>query len=421
MNKPNDRGYFMRIAFVVNSFPSLSQTFILNQITGLLDLGHKVDIFAHRNPREDKIHQDVIKYNLMEKTRYIANMPRRKLKRVLKAFGWIITNFHKRPKTILKSLNVYKYGRDVLSLKILYSVLSFLESPKYDIIHCCFGANGNFGVLLRDLGVIKGKIVTQFYGYDLSSYIEKYGRDIYNPLFQKGDLFLPICDYFKGKLITLGCPENKIVVHRLGVDLSRFSFLPRVKDKSGTIKILTVARLIEKKGIRYSIRAVVKLAEKFSSIEYKIAGDGPLRLEMEGLINKLGAEENIELLGWRQQNEIVALMENSNIFILSSVVSQTGEQEGTPTVLIEAQARGLPVLSTQHSGIPEVVVDGKSGFLVPERDVDALVDRLSYLIEHPELWPEMGRAGRDFVEKYYDIDKLNRHLVEIYEALLKER
>lgn len=84
-------------------------------------------------------------------------------------------------------------------------------------------------------------------------------------------------------------------------------------------------------------------------------------------------------------------------------------------------AMGLPVVSTQHSGIPELIENGISGFLVPERDSDALVDRLSYLIEHPEVWPEMGRVGRAFVEEHYNINKLNDRLDEIYRQLLKEK
>jgi len=81
----------------------------------------------------------------------------------------------------------------------------------------------------------------------------------------------------------------------------------------------------------------------------------------------------------------------------------------------------LPVISTYHTGIPEVIVEGKSGFLVPEKDVDALAERLEYLIEHPEIWPEMGRYGRKFVEEKYDIKKLNQKLVEIYQNLIEEK
>jgi len=102
-----------------------------------------------------------------------------------------------------------------------------------------------------------------------------------------------------------------------------------------------------------------------------------------------------------------------------SITSQNGDQEGIPTTLMEAMACGLPVLSTFHSGIPELVQDGQSGFLVPERDVEALAEKLEHLLNHQECWSEMGLAGRKFVEANHDINKLNDRLVEIYEQLLE--
>ena len=106
---------------------------------------------------------------------------------------------------------------------------------------------------------------------------------------------------------------------------------------------------------------------------------------------------------------------------LPSITASNGDQEGIPVVLMEAQATGLPIISTYHTGIPEVVIDGKSGFLVHEKDVDALAEKLEYLIKHPEIWPEMGRYGRKHVEEKYDIKKLNQQLVKIYQNLIEEK
>ena len=138
---------------------------------------------------------------------------------------------------------------------------------------------------------------------------------------------------------------------------------------------------------------------------------------MEVLINNLRAEENIHILGSQKKKDLLKKMNDAHIFIISSVTAKDGDQEGQGLVLQEAQAMGLPILSTYHNGIPEGVVDKKSGFLVPERDVDALADRLNYLIEHPNTWQDMGKTGREFVEKKYDIKKLNQKLVEIYQRL----
>jgi len=118
------------------------------------------------------------------------------------------------------------------------------------------------------------------------------------------------------------------------------------------------------------------------------------------------------------QEEIIELMKHTDVLIAPSVVSEDGDEEGIPVVLMEALAQGMPVLSTQHSGIPELVQDGESGFLVPERNVAALAEKLAYLVKHPEMWQKMGRTGREYVERYYDIDKLNDILVELYQRAL---
>ena len=410
----------MKIAFIVGGFPTLSETFILNQITGLLDMGHDLEIFAEFNPKEKKVHPDIEKYQLMRRVHYF-NIPHNKIKRILKAIFLIIKNFHKAPLKILKSLNVFKYGKTALSLRLLYIVISFLDK-KFDIIHCHFGPNGIIGAYLKEIG-ISGKLITTFHGYDMSVFIVNNSNNIYKKLFFKGDLFLPISNYWKRKLIRLGCNEKKIIVHRTGINLEKFNFFERRKQSGEPIKILTIGRLVEKKGHEYAIRAIAKIIQenKNINIEYIIAGDGPLKNKLESLVLKLGIKNYIKFLGAVEQDEVLALYQQAHIFVLPSITARNGDQEGIPVVLMEAQATGLPIISTYHTGIPEVVVDGKTGFLVPEEDVDALAERLEYLIEHPELWPDMGHAGRKFVEEKYDIKRLNQNLVEIYQNFIKEK
>jgi colanic acid/amylovoran biosynthesis glycosyltransferase len=407
----------MKIAFIVGAFPALSETFILNQITGLIDLGHEVDIYSTTGPNQGKIHPDVTKYNLLDCTYYFENMPDNKLKRLLHAFCLITANFHKNPLNILKSLNFFKYGKEALSLHIFYLMLPFLGKKKYDIIHCHFGPNGNLGILLRDIGVIEGKTITSFHGYDVNIINQ---NDYYTQLFKYGDLFTANTKFTKKKVLKLGGDFKKICILPEGLYLDKFSYRERGISTGEAIKILTVARLVEKKGLEYSIRAVAKVINKHPKceIEYKIAGEGFLRDELKTLISELGMEDKIKLLGWCDEDEARKLFGESHIFILSSVTAQNGDQEGQGLVLQEAQAVGMPVISTLHNGIPEGVQDGRSGFLVPERDVDALAEKLEYLILHPEVWPKMGRAGCKYVEEHYDINKLNQRLVKIYEELL---
>ena len=408
----------MKIAFLVNQFPRLSETFILNQITGLIDRGHEIDIFSYKPADIIKIHPDVEKYDLLKRTYYYETMPKNKFLRVIKGIYPIMINFHKKPMVILRSLNVLKYGKEAASLGLLYKIIPILDKNPYDIIHCHFGPNGKLGILLKEIGAISGKCITSFHGYDMSDYIRSHGNHTYDHLFKKGDLFLPISERWKEELIRLGCSGQKIIVHRMGIDTDNFTFRARIHRKDGRVKLLTIARLVEKKGVQYGIQAVAKVLKKYPGIEYRIVGDGPLKNTLEHLVKELNINKNVTLLGWKQQEEIIELMKDADILLAPSVTGENGDQEGIPVVLMEAMAQGLPVISTYHSGIPELVQDGESGFLVPERDISALSDRLEYLIDHPEIWFEMGKAGRKHVEENFDIDKLNDRLVDLYQQLI---
>lgn len=414
----------MRIAFIIDQFPALSETFILNQITGLIDRGHEVDIYPDLPGDTSKMHPDVEKYQLLDRT-YYSKMPSGRLLRTLKGSGLLLGNFSKDPVVVLRSLNVFKYkfseyGEQGKLLKLFYATVPFLEKQPYDIIHCHYGRNGIRGLLLREIGILQGKLITSFHGFDISSYLTKYGERIYNQLFGAGDMFLPISEAWKRRLMELGCNENKIVVHRMGIDGKKFSFTPHRLQASGKIKIVTIARLVEKKGVEYGIRAVAKLAKVKQNIEYNIIGDGPLKENLQQLIDELDAADTVKLLGWKQQRELIEILNQAHIMLAPSVTSKDGDREGIPVTLMEAMAMGLPILSTQHSGIPELVKNGESGFLVPERDAEALTQKLAYLLDRPEMWPDMGRAGRTHVEEHYDINKLNDRLVEIYQNLLTE-
>lgn len=409
----------MRIAFIVGEFPILSQTFVLNQITGLLERGHSVDIYALDDSQVDnsKVHPDVEKYRLLNRTYYPPSIARNKFLRLLKGLGLLSANCYKDPLVCLRSLTVFEHGKRV-SLYWLYKAIPLLGKGSYDVIHCQFGMYGLLGMKLREIGALKGKLITSFRGYDISWYIKEYGSDVYNELFDTGDFFLTNCEYFKRRLLKLGCDDNKVVVHRSGLDCGKFVFTPRSPHPSGRIRIATTGRLVEKKGIEYGIRAVAKLAKVNQNIEYNIIGDGPLREDFQQLIQALDVSETVNLLGWKDQEEIIEILNNSHIFIAPSVTASDGNQDAPVNVLKEAMAIGLPVISTLHGGIPELVEDGISGFLVPERDADAIAAKLSYLISNPQMWPSIGLAGRAYIEQHYDLNKLNDELVEIYQQLL---
>lgn len=414
-----EKVYDMKIAFLLNRFPVLSETFILNQITGLVDRGHDVDILASSHGDESKVHGDVLKYRLLKRTFYYGrldeNMPSKWTTRVTNAARHVLSCPQRA--ALLRSLNIAAFGKEGISLKNFYRVLPFFGRGEYDIIHCHFGPLGNLGAVLKYAGALSGKLVTTFHGYDMASYLERNGRNAYDFQFRMGSLFMPVSNVWKEKLISHGCNEEKICVHRMGIDTGRINYTPRYQKGGSAIRLLSVARLIEKKGIRYGISAAARAMKVHQNLRYTIIGDGPLRKELEDIVRETGVGNRIEFLGWRNQEEIGVAMAEADMLLAPSVTAADGDREGIPVVLMEAMARGMPVLSTNHSGIPELVEDGVSGFTVPERDADALADRLLFLMEHSEIWPEMGFAGRKRIEEEFDINILNDRLVNIYRSI----
>ncbi|MBD0264720.1 MAG: glycosyltransferase, partial [Tolypothrix sp. Co-bin9] len=395
-------------------FPVLSETFILNQITGLISRGHEVDIYGYRPNDISKLHPDVEKYHILEHTYYQPNIPENYFWRFLKGLGLLFSHFYKAPLVLLRSLNIFKYGKRAASMRLLYATIPLLDADPYDIIHCQFGIFALEGLTLRNIGAIKGKLITSFRGYDISWYVKERGEHVYDQLFTQGDFFLANCEFFRKRAIKLGCDEQKIVVHGSGIDCSKFTFKARYPHPNGTIQIATTGRLVEKKGIEYGIRAVAKVAKTHPKIEYNIIGDGELKEHLQQVIEELDIADKVKLLGWKNQKEIIEILDKTHVFIAPSVTAEDGNQDAPVNTLKEAMAMGLPVIGTFHGGIPELVKDGISGFLVSERDADGISEKLSYFIEHPEVWEQMGRAGRAYVEAHYDMNKLNDELVEIY-------
>lgn len=412
----------MRIAFIVGMFPNISETFVLNQITGLIDRGHEVDIYSLFSPiNQTKIHPSIAKYCLLNRTYYFPEIPKNFFWRSIKGLGLLFANFHKEPSVVLRSLNFFKYGKEAASLRGLYKSALFLSKKPYDIVHCQFGNYALEGLRLHQIGAIKGKLVSSFRGSDISRYVQEKGDRVYEQLLEAGDFFLPVCEIFRRRIIKLGCNEKKIAVLRSGIDCSKFAFTPRYPRRDGLIQIATTGRLTEKKGIEYSIRAVAKLSETYPNLEYNIIGDGDLRDYLQQLIQELGVSHIVNLLGWRHHQEIIQVLNNSHFFVAASVTAEDGNQDGPPNALKEAMAMGLPVIATKHGGIPELVENNVSGFLVSERDADAIAEKLRYLVEHPEIWSEMGKAGRAYVETHYNMHQLNDYLVEIYQKVLTKK
>ncbi|MEX0685079.1 MAG: glycosyltransferase [Balneolales bacterium] len=410
----------LRIAFFVGSFPHVSETFIMNQITGLIDRGHIVDIFASRYVNGIPLHDDVHKYGLIDKTHYL-NLPRNFIIRLLKLIYMIIFfGGWKKPLTLAKTLNIRKYGRSALSLALASSAVPLINKKPYDILHCQFGWLGPRVLTLKEINAVSGKLIVAFRGADITRSLNS-NHGIYDQVFKKADSILPVSNSLKQKLLSEGCSADKIIIHHSGIDCSRFKFKECIKDKDSVTNLITIGRLVEKKGIAYAIRAISEIVNLGYQLKYTIIGDGILMGELKKLIQVLDLNKHVTLVGSKSSDDVISYLEKAHIFIAPSIQSKSGDCEGIPNSSKEAMAMGVPVLTTFHSGNPELIEDGVSGFMVPEGDVNALADRLKFLIDHPEIWPETGRAGREVIETKFDMNKLNDELIHVYYEIAESK
>jgi hypothetical protein len=201
--------------------------------------------------------------------------------------------------------------------------------------------------------------------------------------------------------------------------LNKFKHIQRTpKD---IIKILFVGRFVEKKGASYAIETIDRLLKESHNIELRMIGDGPLMNEAKNLMNELSLNEKIVLLGPQPHSIVLKEMEEADIFFLPSITADNGDREGIPVSIMEAQATGLPVVSTVHSGIPELVIDSKTGFLVPENDTAAMAEKLKELITNYKLRINMGELGRSQIESIYDREKEIDQLDKLFRSVCKNK
>jgi colanic acid/amylovoran biosynthesis glycosyltransferase len=428
----------LRIAFFLDSFPVVSETFILRQITGLLDLGHEVEIFANAPAGPDvPLHPEVTAHHLLEKTIYVDAPPEScvwempiwpiwgrtwapgaasgtlNLRRLFRALPRIASCLTTSPRLAWQTLDAREYGYQASSLSAIYrlATLNSAGGP-FDVLHAHFGPVASSFRFARAL--FEAPLVATFHGYDFSAVPREDGMKVYQPLFRVADAVTVNSDYTRQRVISLGCAPDRIHKLHVGVDVANFHCPDRAQLPAEPVRLLTVARLVEKKGIEYALKAVARLRQSHPNLRYDIIGDGPLQPALTKLSGQLGLHEVAVFHGAKDSRFVRQRIAEAHVFVLPSVTAADGDQEGTPVSLMEAQAAGLPVVSTLHSGIPEVVLDGASGFLVPERDVAVLADRLLYLVEHPKECQEMGARGRQRMQEQFDLDKLNRDLVSLY-------
>ncbi|MEO0685896.1 MAG: glycosyltransferase, partial [Cyanobacteria bacterium J06649_11] len=306
------------------------------------------------------MHDAVSDYNLLQRTHNI-DFPPDKGVRLFKGILLFLISLFRKPKSTIRSLNFWRYGKHALSLALFYTAFSFKSERDYDIIHCHFGPNGITGIHIKEIFDLECPVITTFHGYDAGVIPSKMGSSYYNLLFDKCDLIIVGSDFMKGRLSYLGASETKLLKLPVGIDLSFFKRpIKKSRVTRSVTNFLSVGRLIEGKGHKYSLLALAKVKETHPDFHYHIIGSGTCYDELKSLVNELKIDNNVTFHGAMAQKDVLGFYISCDIFLFPSITDRKDWEEGQGLALIEAQALGLPIVSTLSGGISESVLDQQS-------------------------------------------------------------
>ena len=296
-----------------------------------------------------------------------------------------------------------------------YQMLSkLLERRGADLMHIYFGHTGVH--LLPFIERWHKPCVVSFHGADVAQKkdIRDYGPKL-RELFNAVPLVLARSKSLAERLLTLGCPPERLRINRTGVPLHEFPFVRRDAPTDGRWRFMQACRLIPKKGVATSLCAFAIFQKEFPNAELIVAGKGPLQSHLEELAEELGISAKVHFRGFLSQSELMEVYATSHFFLHPSETPPDQNQEGIPNSILEAMATGLAVLATRHGGIPEAVEHGRSGLLVEERDFEALATEMKAIVRAPLAFREMGALASESVAANFEQREQIRQLEAHYD------
>jgi colanic acid/amylovoran/stewartan biosynthesis glycosyltransferase WcaL/AmsK/CpsK len=411
----------MKIAFFVNAFPMMSEAFIANSAAALIDQGHSVDIFGVGNVAPTGLSVKSVEDHHLEQRTVNMRWPTSRPGRVVGLPSALSTIVRKNGLAALGRLRPNIYRRSMRDLTAFYQASAFNGDGKYDILHCQFATLAEGVIKHRKAGFLKGHIVVNFRGYDISETVAAIGPHVYDHVWSEASSYVANCDYFRRRAVDLGCPGDRIDVIGSGIRLENFPFEPAADRGENHVRFLMVGRLIERKGFQVALRALAEFSRATETpIKVDIVGDGAMRPSLEALANDLGLGASVQFHGARTHSEIAGYLRRTDVFLAPSMTSARGGQDAPVNTLKEAMAVGRPVIGTIHGGIPELVIEGETGVLATENDVDSLCAAINRLMDQRANWPQLVTRARAKVEEMYDLDRVTQKLIMLYERTIAQ-
>ena len=412
------------LVYVIGSYPSLTKTFIDREIRNLRAWGKELHVLSIRRPT-DAASLSAEQRQLGQGVIYL--LPAHLLKLVLAnlCFALRLGTYMRtllyllsRPHPNLKArvMTLLHFGEGVYAAYVIRRQLVKGQAQK----HAGLWLHAHFADRAALVALVASRLL------DVPYSLTAHANDIYvSPvlLYEKISQaeFTTTCTKYNYEYLQqmMGEPyQTRLHLAYHGIDLSRYepeTALRIQAAESDCPLLLSVGRLTEKKGFRYLIAACKQLKDRGYNYRCQIVGEGPQRADLELEIARCGLQNRIELCGAIPHETVVEKYRQARLFVLPCVVAQDGDRDGIPNVLIEAMAMQIPVISTRHSGIPELVQDGTNGLLVPTNDVDALYRALAQLLDDPQLCQELGQNARMQAQAAFDVQRNTRRLFELFD------
>lgn len=405
----------LSIAMLVTTWPRLSQTFVLREFLGLEKLGIRLRIFSLKMPTDEPVHAEVAK--VRARVTYLAF--RCSWKPMLGANFRLALELRGRYfRTWLLGLRCIRWGNALHVLRQMLRagyVAEILRREPVDRIHAHF-ATAPASVAMFASALTEIPYTIAVHANDI--FVKARGRLLRAKL-EHAEAVVANNEYNRQYLVSRfgAALESKLSCIYNGLDLGQFEFLAPRTSEPGLPLILSVARLVEKKGLDDLISAVRLLRDRGREFQVEIIGSGPLREQIQRQVEELRLGNCVELLGARAQEFVRSAYHRAAVFVLPCIVTSNGDRDGIPNVLYEAMASGVPVVSTPVSAIPELIRSGENGLLVEQRNPEMLADAIDKLLLGPELRYRCAEAARHTIERRFGLDRAAEQLVDVFRNL----
>jgi colanic acid/amylovoran biosynthesis glycosyltransferase len=373
----------LRVCLLVNEFPVVSQTFVVNHAAGLLARDHEVVVVPIQERRASSD---------LAWTPEVAEVIRRSQSAA--------TGVTPRRAAALR-FSLGRQGFAARGVGPRWSCATRVSrAAPFDVLHAHFGPSGVVAVALRDAGAFDAPIVCSFHGYD-ANVIARQWPGCYDGMVGNVEQVTAGTSFMRGVIEDLGFAAEDITVWPQGVDTDRIALRAASRDTRDAFHALSVARLVDFKGVDVSIRAVAAARSRIAGLHYTIIGDGERGGDLQRLAKELGVDDIVTFAGPRSHDEVLAAFADADVFLLTGRVDGDGQKEGQGVAPLEASASGVPVIATRVGGLTEVVLDGETGLVIEPEDSAAAAAALVRLAGDAALRTELGTRGRAHVERSF--------------------